>query len=373
MKKITFLVLHLGIGGIETSILNTCNGLSDKYKIQIISFYNLKKNIVHKFNKNITIKYLYNGEPNIDEIKTNIKKINIVKTFLNLIEALDIILKKRKLVKREIVQIKEGVIVSTRMEFNVLLNKYGRKEVIKIGQEHQHHNNNRRYIQNIKNKYRNLDYLLALTKTLKQDYELLLKNTKVKVVLIPNMLEFTLHQRSSLSFNNIINVGRMHKVKRITLLLEVLKLLPENINLILVGDGKERKRIEQRVKELNLENRVRFTGFLSPEEVNEEYLKSDLFVMTSKSEGLPMVLLEAMNFGLPCIAFRTTSGIPDIIKNNYNGYIIDDDDIKEMANKIKKLISNKNDLKLMGKNAEKTSIRFSKDRIIKEWQKLIEK
>ena len=57
MKKITFLVLHLGYGGIETSTINTANSLCDKYDIEIMSFYNLDNNQANKLNSKIRVKW----------------------------------------------------------------------------------------------------------------------------------------------------------------------------------------------------------------------------------------------------------------------------------------------------------------------------
>ena len=93
------------------------------------------------------------------------------------------------MVARRIKKIKEGAIVSTRVEFNVLLSKYGNLNVLKIAQEHCYHNSNNKYINKIVNKYNNIDYLCALSSTLYNDYKKFLKyNKHTKVVLLPNML-----------------------------------------------------------------------------------------------------------------------------------------------------------------------------------------
>ncbi len=373
MKKLTFLVLHLGTGGIEYSTLNTCNALCNMYDIEIISFYKLKNNISDKFNDKIKITYLYDGEPNRKEFKEALKKHNPLKLSKEAILALNILSKKKNLVIKAIKNINSGIIISTRMEFNILLSKYGHKDVLKIAQEHQYHNNDQKYINNIKNKYQNLDYLLALTVTLKKDYEEFLKGTNVKVVLIPNMLDSLSDEKSLLDSNNIISVGRFHEVKRFPLLLDVISKLDTNIKLVLVGDGDQRKIIEEKIKQLNLDQRVILTGMLDHNHINEWFSKSSLFVMTSKSEGLPMVLLEAMNYGLPCIAFRTPNGVSDIINNDDNGYIIDNDNVDEMVKKINDLLDNKTKLIDMGENAKKTCIRFSKEEIVKKWVTIIGK
>ena len=89
-------------------------------------------------------------------------------------------------------------------------------------------------------------------------------------------------------------------------------------------------------------------------------LESSLFLMASVSEGLPMVLLEAMSYGLPCIAYHTDSGTDDIIKDNKNGYIINNRNEKEYINKI-------------GKEAKSTAYDFSKEKITEKWLKILNK
>lgn len=371
MKKLTFLVLHLGTGGIETATLNTCNALCDKYDIEVISFYKLTDDISNKFNSKIKITYLYDGGPNRNEFKAALKNHQYIGLIKEGIKATNILYKKKSLMIKAIKQINNGVIVSTRMEFNVLLSKYGHKNVLKIGQEHQYHNNDQKYINNIKNKYKNLDYLFALTTTLKKDYEEFLKGTKVKVVVMPNMLEQLSPKKAPLDSDMIISVGRFHEVKRFPLLLDVFSKLNNNVKLVLVGDGEQKAVIEDKINKLKLQDRVILTGMLDHDRVNEWFLKSSLFVMTSKSEGLPMVLLEAMNMGLPCIAFKTPNGISDIIENDYNGYIIDNDNIDAMVSKINDLLSDKINLRQMGENAKKTCKKFSQEEIVKKWVQLI--
>ena len=84
-----------------------------------------------------------------------------------------------------------------------------------------------------------------------------------------------------------------------------------------------------------------------------------------------MVLLEAMSYGVPCIAYETASGVSDIIKNGQNGYIIKDRNEKNFISKIETLINDEKLRKAMGMNARKTVTSFSKEEILKIWQKML--
>lgn len=371
MKKITFLALHLGIGGIETSIINTCNALCDNYDIKIISFYKVKDDKSNTLNKNIKVKYIYEKDPNKKELLEAIKNKNILKIFKEGITSLNILYMKKNSIIKEIKKIDNGVIVSTRMEFNVLLSKYGNKDVFKIAQEHQHHNNDKKYINTIRTKYKNLNYLLALTNVLKEDYKKYLENTSIKVEYIPNMLVNNSKERSNLNTKNIISIGRFHKVKRFTLLLEVLSKLDKNIKLILIGDGEEKENIINKIEELKINDRVIMPGFLNSTEINKYFKESSLFVMTSSSEGLPMVLLEAMDMGIPCISFHANGGTKDIIDNGKNGFIIENDNIDEMKDKIMQLLNDREKLLKFSQNALKKVEKFSKKNVVKLWKNIL--
>lgn len=373
-NKITFLMLHCGYGGIETATINTANALSDFYNIELISFYNLKNNQSILLNNKINIKYLYNGEPNKEEFLNALKSKKLFLTFREGIKSIIILIKKKNLIKREIKKSDSFAIVSTRYDFSVLLNKYGNKNTIKIAQEHHHHNNNKKYIHILKNKYKNIDYLFALTQSLKNDYSVFLKNNKkTKIVVVPNMLvkNNSKHLSSDLKNKNIISIGRLHKDKKIIDLINIFaKANIPNSKLFIIGDGEERNKIESHINELSLNN-VILTGFLNKEEQEKYLLNSSVFVMTSVSEGLPMVLLEAMDYGIPCIAYETASGIPDIIQNDKNGFIIKNRNEEEFITKLNLLLFDdklKNEFSI---NCKKTSEKYYKENIIKKWLNIL--
>jgi len=113
-------------------------------------------------------------------------------------------------------------------------------------------------------------------------------------------------------------------------------------------------------------------GYLDKEEIEKYMLKSSVFLMTSISEGLPMVLLEAMSYGVPCIAYETDSGTSDIIDNNKNGYIIKNRNENEYIQYMNNLIIDDKKLKEFSNNSIKKSKEFSKEEILKIWDKILQ-
>lgn len=373
VKKITFLMLHLGIGGIETSTINTANALSKKYEIELVSLYNLKNNQLNKINKNVKVKFLYNGEPNKEKFVNALQDKKYLKVLKEGIKSLYILIIKRLFIIKEIITCKSDVIVSTRVEFSTLLSKFGARKKIKIAQEHHHHNDNKKYIRKLSYKYNNINYLLALTKTLESDYKKFLKyNRETKIVLMPNMIKSKFNKVTDLNENNLIFVGRMHECKKVDDLINIFyKLNINNSKLFVIGDGEEFNNIKKLVKYLNLEEKVELLGFLDQNEISKYLVKSKLFCMTSTTEGLPMVLLEAMSHGVPCIAYETKSGVKDIIDNNENGIIIYNRNEEEYINKLNLLMNDKKLLKNMSEKALKKAKSFSEKEIVKRWVNIL--
>lgn len=215
------------------------------------------------------------------------------------------------------------------------------------------------------NKY---DEFVVLTN---EDKELW-NNKKVRV--IPNSLTFKSEKISNLGNKKIISVGRLDGQKGYDLLIKiwkkVIKKSPDWI-LEIYGEGADRKKLEKQIKENNLENSLSLKGTIN--NIQDKYLESSIYVMSSRYEGMPMVLLEAMSYGLPVVSFDCKCGPKDIIKNGKSGYLCKSYDVNEMAEKIEKLIMDEESRKKMGVIAKKISLNYSENKIMKKWKKLFEK
>ena len=375
VETVDILSLHLGQGGIETSIVNISNALSKKYKVNLIVLYKVENDISNKLNKNVNLKYLYNGKPNKNEFKKALKDKNVVSILKEGIKSTRILYLKNKLIINEIINSNSDAIISTRMEFNILLSKYGKENVLKIAQEHCYHNNDSKYIDNIKFKYENIDYLLALTKTLEKDYKKFLdgNNDYTTIKTIPNMIDTNHSYRSDLKNKKIISVGRLDKNKRINEAINIFSKLKSNWTFEIIGDGVERKALEAQIKsDENINKRVKLLGYKKPSDVMKLLSNSDIFIMTSVTEGLPMVLLEAMSVGVPCIAYDTGNGINDIIVNGKNGYVIKNRNESQFVKKLDNMIKDKKILKDMSFNAVTTADKYSFSNVTKKWIDLLE-
>ena len=137
----------------------------------------------------------------------------------------------------------------------------------------------------------------------------------------------------------VISIGRMTKIKGYEYLLKAIALVdsPE-VELLLIGDGTERSNLEKLSQELGIKKKVKFLGWVRDEKKYQYLAASNAYVMSSIHEGFGMVLLEAMQAGVPIIS-TSTGGQRDIIKDEKNGILIPPEDPEAIAEAIKKIAS----------------------------------
>jgi len=121
---------------------------------------------------------------------------------------------------------------------------------------------------------------------------------------------------------------------------------------------------------LNLTKNIVF--FEPVKNIKDKYLEASIYLMTSRSEGFPMVLMEAMALGLPCVAYDCPVGPRSIIINNENGFLVEDGNIDSFVQKIELLIADENLRIQMGKNAKNSISKYDLESIMQQWKALFE-
>lgn len=370
MKKITILALHLSTGGIERTIATLSNMLAKRYEVEIIANYQIDEKPAFKIDDRVKIKYLMKElKPNAEEFKSALKKCKIIQVLKEGIKAIKILYLRKKLMKEAVKNLSCDIAISTRDIHNRLLGKYAKKEIVKIAQEH-NNNGNEKYIRKIVKSLKNIDYFMPVSKQLLEIYKEKLQKTNIKCMYIPHCLSNYPEETSKLEDKNIISVGRLSPEKGFLDLIDVYEIVSKNNpdwHLFIAGDGQEREKIEKKIQDKNLQEKVSLLGFQKQEKLNELFLQSSIYVMTSIHESFGLVLIEAESYGLPLLAFDTAEGPKEIIENEENGYLIHGRDIKEMEVKIENLISNLNLRKQMGENSRKKSEKYKMENIEKIW------
>ena len=140
-------------------------------------------------------------------------------------------------------------------------------------------------------------------------------------------------------------------------------------SLVILGDGSERHDLQQEVRENNLENRIILPG--NVKDITSVFSFGDLFVLSSRFEGFPNVLGEAMACGLPVVSFDGHTGAGEIIREGVDGLLIPNQDITALENALGELFSNEAKRHKMGMKAKEVVFRFSLEKVMKQWEDLI--
>lgn len=162
----------------------------------------------------------------------------------------------------------------------------------------------------------------------------------INLKVIPNSLRIIKSYDNVEKKNQVIGVGRLSHEKGFDRLIEAFAKIKghDEWNLVLVGDGPVRSRLEQQAKELGIGDRVVFLGMRK--DVDHLLAESKIYVIPSRCEGFPNALCEAMASPLPCIAFDSIAA--DLIENHVNGVVVPDGDIQGLADEIKALMEYEN-------------------------------
>ena len=342
--------------GTERAVSSLCNGLlkfyPEFYKITIISiFSNNEQNPFFELNPKINIQHL--------EKSNDFQFWNKVFWYKKLVNQIHEVNRENSF----------DVIIGTTYVHNILLPLIFKKTKTKtIGCEHVVYNYPPKILQKVRKYfYPKLNAVIVLNKTEQKNFYFL-KNTYV----IANCLPFEADRRSTLSEKNLISVGRLTYEKGFDMLIDIYEFIyrvEPNWKLNIFGEGEDFGILETKIKEKGLENSIKLCG--SVKNISECYLQSSIFVLTSRSESFGIVVIEAMNHGLPIVSYDC-DGPKNIIANNESGFLIPQFDKIEFSEKLLLLINNEEKRKEMGEMAIETSFKYKENKIIPIWNKLMQ-
>lgn len=167
--------------------------------------------------------------------------------------------------------------------------------------------------------------------------------------------------------------GRLTEIKGVDYLAETAGYVLEKLSgwrWLVAGDGELREWLEDYIRKHRLEDRLVLLGRV--EDMAPYYRHAAAFVLTSRSEGLPMCLLEAKSYGLPCVSFDIRTGPNEIIRDGVNGYLVEPYDCERMAEKIVKLASDGSLREEFARNTELDLEKFGLEHILDSWNEVFE-
>lgn len=190
---------------------------------------------------------------------------------------------------------------------------------------------------------------------------------------IPNPLSLNIEKHTNCYKHKVISMSRFVEGKCFAEVLPFWKKIENkhpDWELCLYGNGPNEAILKDIIKNLNL-TRVRILPYLL--NVEEAYLNSSIFILPSAHEGFPLVLLESMAYGVPCVAYDCPYGPSEIIRSGKDGVLTNHRDPKDMVEKVLFLIENEDIRIKMGQQARENIKRFDLDRIMECWISLFNK
>jgi glycosyltransferase involved in cell wall biosynthesis len=269
--------------------------------------------------------------------------------------------------------VRGGVLIGTRPGLNLAIARYARRSVVRVGQDHMNLGGYKPELRaSIARHYPRLDLVTALTQGSAEEYADLL-GPRARVELMPNGVVTGAAHRADPSARVVVAAGRLGKRKGFDRLLPAwARIAPEfpDWRLAIFGGGPHGRRLKRLADELGVADSAHFPG--NSPRLPEELAKASLFVMTSRREGFPMVLLEAMSVGLPVVAYDCPTGPRDIVTDGVDGYVVPDGDSEQLAATMAELMDDEDARARFGAAALEKAAAFDMSVIASRWESLLE-
>lgn len=348
--KILFYIGNLRKGGAERVVATLSNKLVEKNEVIIITTTDEK--VEYSLDKSIKLFSLKNFDGNKNPLVKNIIYLKRLKDYIKEIDP-DIILgflpepSYRLLILKPF--IKSPVIISDRNDPKIEYASLKSRTIMKF-------------------LYKRADGFVFQTDEAR-DY--FCKKIQDKSIVIANPVDDRFLKTKYVGYKSteFINVGRLNEQKNQILLIEsfkdVIKKYP-NYKLLIYGEGSLKNELSMYIKDNKLNNNVKLCG--NVDDIENILKDKKGFILSSKYEGMPNALMEAMAVGVPCISTNCPCGGPrELIKNNINGLLVKSNDKNELVSAMYKIIENDKMCKKIAMSAKKNMNNYSCDKIVSKW------
>jgi poly(glycerol-phosphate) alpha-glucosyltransferase len=216
-----------------------------------------------------------------------------------------------------------------------------------------------------------VDAIVTLTQFQKDDLEQRYENNH-KIAVIPHSLDYQQvdpEYKKISETQNIIAMCRLATEKQLEDMIQIMFKLKEkkaNVRLYIYGEGSERQKLTDLIKELDLTDTVFLPGFVH--DLAEVYQNAALSILTSKCEGFSLSILESLSYGVPAISYDIKYGPSSMIKHGENGYLFEPKDFEGIAIQIDQVLNNENLLKNLRKKAYMSSLEYTEKVVAEKWK-----
>jgi glycosyltransferase involved in cell wall biosynthesis len=265
-----------------------------------------------------------------------------------------------------------GILVTTRPGLTLLAARTAPRRLVRVAQDHRSYPSYSPSERDaLVRAYRRLDAVTVLTEQDRASYQQALAGWGTRLECIPNGIPRPRRPPARSRLKIIIAAGRLEHEKGFDLLLDAFQTVAATYpdwRLRIYGAGREKRDLAAQIERLGLSGRVRLRG--TSRNLDRRFAAASIFVLSSRQEGLPMVLLEAMGAGLPVVAFDCATGPAELITPGRNGLLVPAEDVAALAAGMCELIEDRPRRRAMGAAARRDSRRYSIVAVRRRWQEL---
>lgn len=374
-RVVILLVSAWGMGGTIRTVHNLAGHLAKTHEVEILSVYRRRDEPFFTFPPGVQVTALDDERPGATP-----PRLRLLRSILRLLPSalmhpadraakvcnlwVDLMLVRR--LRRQ-----AGVLIGTRPGLNLIAIELALPGFTTIGQEHMHLTSHSRPLRkSIQRRYSGLDALAVLTDEDLREYEKVLSG-RTRLVRIPNSVAPMGGPRADLGAKTVLAAGRLTPQKGFDMLIEawgrVARVHPD-WRLRICGRGDRTDDLQRLVAERGLSEVIALPG---PRDLEEEMANASIFVLSSRFEGFPLVLLEAMSKGMAIVSFDCPTGPADVVDDHRNGILVPARDVDGLASGILELIEDEDLRRRLGPAAVETAAAYSLASVGPQWDALV--
>ncbi|MEV5576090.1 glycosyltransferase family 4 protein [Spirillospora sp. NPDC052269] len=367
-----------GTGGTIRTVLTTCGHLARDYDVEIVSVLRTRDEPFFPVPDGVRVTFVDDRRPpprgpSAGRLERLLRRVPSILTQPEEATFRQMSLWTDLLLVRAVLGRPADVLVGTRPSLNLLLAELAPKGVATIGQDHRHLAGYRPAVRaEIRRRYGRLTALTTLTETARAGFAEALPGKPVRIVVIPNALPDLNGGPSPRDAPVVLAAGRFVRAKGFDMLIAAYAPLADKHpewRLHIHGGGAREARLRTQIAELGLGDKVLLKGRT---DMGRALEKASVYALSSRYEGMPMVLLEAMSKGVAVVSFDCPTGPADLIRDGENGLLVPPRDVDALTAALDRVMSDRDLRDRLGDAAPAGTDAYHLDRIGPLWTQLLQ-
>ena len=377
-KVFILLVSAWGMGGTIRAAINLAGYLADHKEVEIVSTYRRREQPYFAFDPRVKVTALDDERKgatprHLRPLRALLRRIpsalyhpaDIRKHNHSLWTDIHLV----RLLRRQ-----RGVMIGSRPGHNILVADLKVPGMVGIGLEQMNLRSHGKDLRNaMLRRYRDLDGLAVLTEQDREEYTQAMNGTAPPMWRIPNTVARVEPPRADLSAKRIFAAGRYTAQKGYDFLIPAFAPVAAahpDWELKLCGRGKDTEKLRALIAQHGLEDRVTLAG--PTDDVPGEMAQASIYALSSRYEGFPLVLIEAMSKGMACVAFDCPTGPADIVDDHRNGLLVPARDVEGLTAALMEMVSDEDLRRRCGDAAVETAERYTMAAIGPKWDEMMQ-